>query len=266
MELDRKVAVVTGGSQGIGQAVCLRLAAEGARIAILDAKPAEETRARIQAMGGDVWFAETDITDTAGVEHAFERLERELGPPAVLANVAGVFADIPFIETPVSVWDHIMAVNARGTFLCGQRAARSMVKTGGGRIVNILSTAAEQGFALEAAYCASKGAALLLTKVMAIELAPYGIMVNGVGPGTVQTPMGATYLAGGPIAEHELQRTPMRRLGTPDDIAEAVAFLATRATWITGQAIYVDGGFLAAGLPLLDGMRMAVENPESRNA
>lgn len=254
MELEGKVAVVTGGHQGIGQAVCVRLAADGAEVAILDIDSADETRRRIEDSGGTAWVAQTDITDEAAVDAAFTRLEHEFGPPAVLVNVAGVFADTPFVDMPPDVWDRVMAVNARGTFLCGQRAARAMIRAREGRIVNILSTAAEQGFALEAAYCASKGAVLLLTKVMAIELAPYGITVNGVGPGTVQTAMGAAYLAGGPIAEHELERTPLQRLGRPEDIAEAVAFLATRASWITGQAIYVDGGFLAAGLPLLEGM------------
>jgi 3-oxoacyl-[acyl-carrier protein] reductase len=262
MQLKGKVAVVTGGRQGIGQAVSIRLAAEDAHVAILDIDSADETCRQIEDGGGTAWTMQTDITDEAAVDAAFTRLEHELGPPAVLANVAGVFADIPFVDTPPDAWDRVMAVNARGTFLCGQRAARAMIRAREGRIVNILSTAAEQGFALEAAYCASKGAVLLLTKVMAIELAPYGITVNGVGPGTVQTPMGAAYLAGGPIAEHELRRTPLQRLGQPEDIAEAVAFLATRASWITGQAIYVDGGFLAAGLPLLEGMPGTLDHSE----
>ena len=113
------------------------------------------------------------------------------------------------------------------------------------------STASAQGFALESAYCASKGAVLLLTRVLAVELAPLGITVNGVGPGTVETAMGKDYLARGPIAGHELSRTPMGRFGKPADIAEAVCFLVSDATWLTGQAIYVDGGFLATGLPLL---------------
>ncbi|HWF51839.1 MAG TPA: SDR family oxidoreductase, partial [Solirubrobacteraceae bacterium] len=103
-------------------------------------------------------------------------------------------------------------------------------------------------------YCASKGAALLLTRTLAIELAPDGIVVNGVAPGTIQTEMGADYLAGGPIAEHELSRTPLGRFGQPEDIAEAVAWLLSDARWLTGQVIYVDGGFMAAGLPYLQGL------------
>ena len=129
-----------------------------------------------------------------------------------------------------------------------------MAEQGEGRIVNVLSTAAFQGFALESAYCASKGAALLLTRTMAIELAPLGIAVNAVAPGTVRTAMGSAYLGDGPIAAHELSRTPLGRLGAPEDIAEAIAFLAGPASWTTGTVLAVDGGFLAAGLPALDGL------------
>lgn len=254
MGLSGRVAVVTGGSQGIGQAICLRLAREGARIAVLDVNPTDETAAQLVAAGAECWSAECDIRDDHDVERSFAQLERDWCFPTVLVNAAGVFADQPFLETPVETWDRVMDINARGTFLCSQSAARRMRKHGGGRIVNILSTASAQGFALESAYCASKGAALLLTKVMAVELAPYGITVNGVGPGTVQTTMGSAYLGDGPIARHELERTPLGRHGRPEDVAEAVAFLAVQASWITGAALYVDGGFLAAGLPLLEGL------------
>jgi len=251
--LDGAIAVVTGGSQGMGQAICLRLAQEGARIAILDAQPADRTMQLLADQGTEAWYAQTDVTDPDGVEASFAQLEVDWGSPAVLANVAGIFAAIPFLDTAPDVWDRVMNVNARGLFLCSQSAARRM-RDAGGRIINVLSTASAQGFALESAYCASKGAALLLTKVMAIELAPYGISVNGVGPGTIQTAMGSAYLGAGAIAEHELSRTPLARFGRPEDIAEAVAFLATRASWMTGTVIYVDGGFLATGLPILQGM------------
>jgi len=252
--LDDRVVVVTGGAQGIGQGVALRLAAAGGRIAVFDAQPATETLSRLGELGRAALGVEVDVTDAADLARAYERLDRELGRPYALVNAAGVFADIPFLDTPVEVWDHVMSVNARGVFLSCQQAARRMRAAGEGRIVNILSTASAQGFALESAYCASKGAVLLLTRVLAVELAPLGITVNGVGPGTVQTAMGRDYLARGPIAGHELSRTPMGRFGQPADIAGAVHFLVSEATWLTGQAIYVDGGFLATGLPLLDEM------------
>jgi NAD(P)-dependent dehydrogenase (short-subunit alcohol dehydrogenase family) len=241
MDLRDQVVVVTGGRQGIGQGICLRLAREGARIAIIDKEAADETVAELDSIGVQSVSVRADVTDQATVEEAFDQLETKLGSPSVLVNAAGIFADIPFL----------------GMFSCSQQAARRMRTQGGGRIVNILSTAAAQGFALESAYCASKGAALLLTRVMAVELAQYGITVNGVGPGTVRTAMGAAYLGEGPIPAHELARTPLARFGEPGDIAEAVTFFATAASWVTGQVLYVDGGFMATGLPVLEGLERA---------
>lgn len=254
MSFNGKVAVVTGASQGIGQGVALRLAEGGARIAILDLRDADETVKLLTERGAQVWQHRTDVSDQDSVGEAFATMEIEFGNPYALVNSAGVFADDPFLQTSVDTWDKVMAVNVRGVFLTCQEAANRMKEHGGGRIVNILSTAAAQGFAYETAYCASKGAALLLTRTLAVELAEYGITVNGVGPGTVETPMGGDYLARGPIAGHELSRTPLGRFGKPADIAEAVAFFAGAATWVTGQALYVDGGFMATGLPVLEGL------------
>jgi NAD(P)-dependent dehydrogenase (short-subunit alcohol dehydrogenase family) len=253
-ELTGQIAVVTGGSQGIGRGVCLRLARDGARVAILDVGDASETRELITELGGESWYMQTDVADPGAIEGAFGQLESDWGPPRALANVAGVFDDVPFLDTTEAIWDRTMDINAKGMFFCCQSAARRMREAGGGRIVNILSTAAGLGFALESAYCASKGAALLLTRTLAVELAADGIVVNGVGPGTIQTEMGADYLAGGPIADHELSRTPLGRFGQPEDIAEAVVWLLSDARWLTGQVIYVDGGFMAAGLPYLKGL------------
>jgi NAD(P)-dependent dehydrogenase (short-subunit alcohol dehydrogenase family) len=252
--LDGQIAVVTGGSRGIGRGVCLRLARAGARVAILDVGDATETRDQIAELGGQSWYRHTDISEPDSIEQAFAQLESDWGVPLALTNVAGVFDDVPFLDTTEAIWDRTMNINAKGMFFCCQSAARRMRGAGGGRIVNILSTAAGQGFALESAYCASKGAALLLTRTLAIELAADGIVVNGVGPGTIQTEMGADYLGGGPIAEHELSRTPLGRFGQPEDIAEAVVWLLSDARWLTGQVIYVDGGFMASGLPYLDGL------------
>jgi NAD(P)-dependent dehydrogenase (short-subunit alcohol dehydrogenase family) len=261
LDIGDRIAVVTGAAEGIGRAVALRLAEEGARLVLLDIADARETAAAIESRGGDVWEHRTDLSDVGSITGAFRELDGHWGPPAVLVNAAG---DQPFLETPPEVYDQVMAVNARGVFFCSQAAALRMATAGGGRIINILSTASAQGFALESAYCASKGAALLLTRTMAVELARYGIQVNGVGPGTVRTAMGGEYLGDGPIGPHELARTPLGRFGEPEDIADAVAFLATRASWMTGQVLYVDGGFLAAGLPWLEGI--AEGGPVSRPA
>lgn len=254
MSLDGRVAVVTGASSGIGQGVALRLAELGARVAVVDLAPGDDTLDLLSRVGGEGRYYATDVSDSASVTRSFEAIAAELGAPHALVNAAGIFADEPFLETPLEVYERVMAVNARGVFLACQQAGRQMAEAGGGRIINILSTAAAQGFAYESAYCASKGAALLLTRVLAVELAEYDITVNGVGPGTVETKMGGEYLARGPIPAHELTRTPLGRFGKPTDIAAAVAFFVETASWVTGQVLYVDGGFLAAGLPVLEGL------------
>jgi 3-oxoacyl-[acyl-carrier protein] reductase len=253
VDLAGRIAVVTGAAQGIGQGVAIALAQAGARVAVLDRQPADTTLDLIAEAGADGWQCAVDISDAASVADAYNRLDEEFGVPYGLVNAAGILADVPFLETSVEVWDKVMNVNARGTFLSCQEAAKRMRAAGGGRIVNILSTASAQGFAWESAYCASKGAVLLLTRVLAVELARYGITVNGIGPGSVETPMGADYLRG-PVVEHELSRTPLQRFGRPADIAAAARFFLSDASWVTGQALYVDGGFLAAGLPVLPGL------------
>src|SRR5262249_21954790 len=136
MPLDDRVAVVTGGAQGIGQAIALRLAAAGLRIAVFDQQPAPETPSRLSELGRPAWAVEVDVSDAADVVRAYERLDDELGRPYVLVNAAGIFADIPFLDTPVDVWDNVMSVNARGVFLSCQEAARRMRVAGEGRIVN----------------------------------------------------------------------------------------------------------------------------------
>lgn len=246
-----QIAAVTGASQGLGQGIAARLADAGYRIALLDLRPCDETAELLDDKGVEHHYFHTDVASEASVESAFDAIDSEFGAPSVLVNAAGIFADDPLSEMSVETWDRVMAVNARGPFLTSRAASRRMITIGGGAIVNILSNASVQGFANETAYCASKGAALLLTRTLAIELAGHNITVNGVGPGTSETAMGGDYLGGGPIADHELSRTPLGRWGQPPDIAEAVAFFAGQATWVTGQALYVDGGFLATGLPIL---------------
>jgi 3-oxoacyl-[acyl-carrier protein] reductase len=254
------VAAVVGGSRGIGQAICRRLAAEGMRIAIMDVRDPGETVAQLEA---PAWTRAVDIADPDAIEAAFAALDRDWGAPAVLVNVAAICPEVPFLDTTPEIWDRAMDVNARGSFFCSQAAARRMRKAGGGRIVNILSTASVQGFANTSVYCASKGAALMITKTIALELADDGITVNGVAPGVVETPLLGAYESNPAIRDHDLPRTPLGRWGSPDDIAEAVAFLALHARWMTGQVIYVDGGFLAAGLPLLPEMPRHAEPLET---
>ena len=246
-----KLAAVTGAGQGLGRGIAVRLGEAGYELALLDRQDCDETAELVSAAGATARAYRIDVADEASVARAFTQIDEHQGAVTALVNAAGIFLDAPFLETTAEDWDRVMAVNARGPFVVGKEAARRMTD-GGGAIINILSNASVQGFAGESAYCTSKGGVLLLTRTMAVELAQYGISVNGVGPGTSQTPMGTDYLGDGPIAAHELSRTPLGRWGRPEDIAEAVTFFVDRATWVTGQALYVDGGFLATGLPSFD--------------
>ena len=246
---DRKFAIVTGGSRGIGQGVSVHLARLGFDVAVLDREPAEATCSAVRELGADAWSVQADVSDQRQVEDAFEAFTQARGAPDVLVNVAGVYFEGSVYDTAVEDWDEVMAVNARGTFLCSKSAALRMRGAHTGRIINILSTAAAQGFRNNAAYCASKGAALLFTRALATDLAADGITVNAVAPGTIQTTMGDAYLANPAIAADDLAHTPLGRFGTVADVAEAVGWLATGARWMTGAVIVVDGGFLASGSP-----------------
>jgi NAD(P)-dependent dehydrogenase (short-subunit alcohol dehydrogenase family) len=244
--------VMSGGSRGIGQGVARLLCAEGATVVSLDQRPGDETAG---LAGAGFHTVEADVSEPGDVERAFAAADDLLGGPLHgLVCVAGIAPEVSFLETTPDVLDRVLAVNVRGPFLCGQAAARRMAESGGGRIVNIASTASVQAWSLQTAYGASKGAVALLTKNMAVELAPLGIAVNAIGPGTIDTPLAVNMTGNQAWADHDLSRTPAGRWGTPDDIAVAVRFLLRDAEWLTGQVLYVDGGFLATGGPMLDSL------------
>jgi glucose 1-dehydrogenase len=240
--------VVTGSSSGIGRAVAEMFCREGALVAGLDIVDGAPMRA---ACGETFTPIACDLSDPAEIERAFVDIDEAFGgeAPDVLACVAGICAEVPFLDSPAELFDAIFAVNVRGVMLCGQQAGRRMRDSGrGGRIVNIASTASVQAWQLQSVYGASKGAVALLTRCMAIELGQYGITVNAVGPGTIVTPGSREFLSDERVQANELGRVALDRLGQPEDIAAAVRFLARDARWMTGQTVYVDGGFLAAGL------------------
>ena len=244
--------VVTGASRGIGQGVAAMFCAEGSIVAGLDLRDGEETA---QLCGSDFRHFPCDLALPDQIVSAFTVIDEwfDGAAPDVLVCVAGIAPEVAFIDTPIDVFDKVFAVNVRAVFLCGQEGARRMRSAGGGRIVNIASTASVQAWAMQAVYGASKGAVALLTKCMAVELAAHGITVNAVGPGTIETPLAEHFLGDPRMRANELGRAPLGRLGTPEDIAAAVRFLARDARWMTGQVIYVDGGFLAAGLTMAPG-------------
>lgn len=248
MRLGGRVAVVTGGAKGNGAAIALGLAAEGADVvaADLDAAGAEEVARRAAEHGVRALGLEVDVADAGQVRGLVAEVRRRFGALHVLVNNAGVMVQRPFLELTEADWDAHFAVNARGLFLASLEAARTMRDGGGGAIVNVSSMAAEIAPPNTAVYAATKGAVRQLTRAMAVDLAPYGIRVNAIEPGVIETDMTRAILADPERKARSLARIPLGRVGTPEDLAGAVAFLASDdARYITGASIRIDGGYLA---------------------
>ena len=238
-----RVAIVTGGLSGIGDAVAQRLTAEGATVIAADLATDATTLA-----DGPIAPFRTDVADPASVAALVEAVLARHGRVDCLVNSAGIARDIPFLDTPLETFDRIIAINLRGTFITGQAVARAMRDTGGGAIVNIASISGVRANVGRSAYGASKGGVVLLSQVMAVDLAQFGIRVNVLAPGPVETPLVAD-LHTPAIRAQWTDTVPMRRYGQPDEIAGAAVFLCSDdASYMTGHVLAVDGGFLAAGL------------------
>jgi 2-keto-3-deoxy-L-fuconate dehydrogenase len=233
-------ALVTGAGSGIGEAVARGLHAEGATVVLAD-RVGGRVRALAEKLGGDATPLELDVRDEAAVAAAAKQLD-------LLANVAGIGSTTNAPETPLEVWEDVFAVNARGTFLCCKHAIPGMVAAGGGAIVNMASVAAMVGLKNRAAYSASKGAVVALTRALAIDHVADGVRVNAVCPGTVDSPWVRRLVDEvGESLDALRDRQPMRRLGTPAEIADAVLYLLSdQAAFVTGTALVIDGG-LSAG-------------------
>jgi NAD(P)-dependent dehydrogenase (short-subunit alcohol dehydrogenase family) len=252
MKLLDKVCVVTGGAQGIGRAIVEQFAAEGGRAAILDLNAdaaaiyAEELRDRgVEAIGYGC-----DVADRATVFSAAERVRADLGACDVLVNNAGLALMGPSLDFPESDWRRSIDVMQTGVFFCSQAFGRQMIESGGGAIVNIASMNATVAFPQRLAYNAAKAAVVSMTEVLAIEWAEHSIRVNAIGPGVTRTDLVDKAIREGFVNETAyVQRTPMRRLGRPEEIAKAALFLASEedSSFVTGHFLVVDGGWSAFG-------------------
>ncbi|HML30394.1 MAG TPA: glucose 1-dehydrogenase [Hyphomicrobium sp.] len=242
-----KVVAITGGGQGIGRGIAFAFAEAGYAVSLADtaADAGEEAADYIRKLGRPVLFAQADTSEADNVDRWIKRTVEELGCPDVLINNAGIGANKPFLELPVEDFDRVQAVNVRGTFLCTQAVARALVREKrGGAIINIASTRAFTSEANTEAYTASKGAIVALTHGTAISLGGYGIRVNCISPGWIET-SDWQYSGRAKVPHHseaDKAQHPVGRVGVPDDIAKACLFLANDAEFMTGQNIIIDGG------------------------
>lgn len=229
-----KNAVVTGGGSGIGAAIAARLRADGLNVAVLDLQPSDDQFAHV-----------ADVTDRAAVDTALNAVRAQLGPISVLVNAAGLDCFKRFSDVSFEKWQQIIDVNLNGVFHCIQAALPDMLEAGWGRIVNISSSSTHSGQPFMSPYVAAKSAVNGLTKSLALELGPNGITVNAVPPGFIDTPMlrkaeGKGFLGD---TDKQIEQTPVRRMGKPEDIAAACAFFVSEeAGYITGQILGVNGG------------------------
>jgi L-rhamnose 1-dehydrogenase len=246
MDLQDKVAVVTGAARGIGQAIALRFGQEGARVAIVDLREEEgrETVRLIEGAGGRAVFVRTDVSDQRQVQAMVDAVVKQWGTIHILVNNAGICPFEDFLEMSEGLWDQVLDVNLKGYFLCSQAVAKVMVEQNvKGRIIAVSSISSEFGGSSQAHYCASKAGINLLVKSMAISLGPHGITCNAVLPGTVETDINREALADPGVHDYWSQRAPLGRLGLPEDIAGPVLFFAgDDSGWCTGSMLVVDGG------------------------
>ncbi len=249
MKLDNKVAVVTGAATGIGQAIAITMAREGASVVVdYVGKPgaADDTIHQIESAGGKALAVEADVSQPDQVASLVGQAVSTFGRLDIFVNNAGIEYKHPITEFPLDQWNKIIAVNLTGPFLCTQAAAKQMIaQGGGGRIINISSIHQDLPMTGNAPYCASKGGLRMLMRTVAVELAPQNITVNNIGPGAIFTPIDADVQANPEMEKALMAEIPLARWGKPEEVANLAVFLASDAgSYVTGSTYYIDGGML----------------------
>jgi NAD(P)-dependent dehydrogenase (short-subunit alcohol dehydrogenase family) len=246
MRLEHKVAIVTGGANGIGEAYSRGMAEEGASVVIvdIDMKKGKQVASEIEKAGGKALCVQTDVSKKRDAEKMIETTVEHFGSVDVLVNNAGILFTAPVEETTEEMWDKLLAVNVKGLFFCSQAAVVQMKKQKSGKIINISSIAAIGAQDGICAYSSTKGAVLTMTKVFALELAPSNIQVNAVLPGTTNTGMAEAAMANPEWTRQITSGIPMKRLGETKDLLGAVLYFASSdSDYCTGQTLIVDGGY-----------------------
>jgi glucose 1-dehydrogenase len=249
VQLENKVAAVTGSSLGIGRAIAVAFAREGASVVVNYRSHPEEGQAAVDEIekgGGKAISVQADVSEPEGVQNLIRQTVKEFGRLDVMVNNAGIEQKIPFLETPLEAWEKVISVNLTGVWLGCQEAARQMVSQGeGGRIINVSSVHEDLAMPTNSPYCAAKGGVRMLMRTVAVELAPHSITVNNIAPGAIETPINRNLDDHAEQRQELLAEIPLGRIGRPEDVASVAVYLASDASsYSTGSTFFVDGGMI----------------------
>lgn len=246
MRLKNKVALITGGGSGIGAAIAKAFAREGAQVVICGRREQQlkQVANEIDSSGGEALYCVTDVSSAQQIQAMHETIKLKFGSVDILVNNAGVYLPDDVTSTSEDEWDTVMNVDAKGVYLVSKSVLPDMIQKGKGKIINIASIAGLFGFEKSAAYCAAKGAVVNLTREMALDYAPKGICVNAIAPGVIDTDMTKGFLSNEQAKQAFLAKTPLGRVGTPDDIANGAVYLASyESDFVAGHTLVIDGGW-----------------------